>query len=42
MTIADVILYHIEQANEADACGEKAQAKMHDEMAKVLFERLRK
>lgn len=40
MSISDVILYHIEQANEADACGEKQQAKMHSEMAKVLLERL--
>lgn len=40
MTIADVILYHIQQANEADACNEKDQAKMHSEMAKVLLERL--
>lgn len=42
MTVADVILYHIEQANEADACGEPLQAKMHSQMAKVLLERLGK
>jgi hypothetical protein len=40
MTIADVILYHIQQAGEADACNEKEQAEMHTQMAVVLFERL--
>ena len=40
MTIADVILYHIHQAGEADACNEKEQAEMHTEMAMTLFERL--
>jgi hypothetical protein len=40
MTIADVILYHIHQAGEADACNEKEQAEMHTEMAMTLFQRL--
>lgn len=42
MSIADVILYHIQQANEADACGEPEQAKMHTEMAKTIFGELAK
>lgn len=40
MTIGDIILYHIHQAGEADACNEKEQAEMHTQMAVVLLQRL--
>ena len=40
MTIADVIMYHINQCLEAIACNEPNQAEMHNKMAKILLERL--
>jgi hypothetical protein len=40
MTIADVIMYHINQCLEAIACNEPNQAEMHNQMAKILLERL--
>jgi hypothetical protein len=40
MSIADVILWHIEQCFEAIACNEPKQAEIHNQMAKVLLERL--
>lgn len=40
MKFSDVILWHMEQSIEALACNELAQAEMHNQMAKVLLERL--
>jgi hypothetical protein len=40
MTISDVIMYHINQCLEAIACDEPNQAEMHNQMAKILLERL--
>jgi len=40
MTIAYVIMYHINQCLEAIACNEPNQAEMHNQMAKILLERL--
>jgi hypothetical protein len=40
MELKDVAQYHAEQAKEAEACGEKKQAKMHYQMMNAIIEEM--
>jgi hypothetical protein len=42
MTFSDVVMYHIQQSLEAIACNEPDQSEMHNQMARILLERLGK